>query len=41
MKKCEEQHHVDLLLKHVKAKLKLMEEIDVEFQNEVELRRIL
>jgi hypothetical protein len=41
MKKCVEQHHVDLLLKYVKAKLKLMEEVDVEFQNEVELGRIL
>jgi hypothetical protein len=33
MKRSVEQHHVDLLLKYVKAKLKFMEEVDVEFQN--------
>jgi hypothetical protein len=41
MKKSVEQHHVDLLLKYVKAKLKFVEEVDVEFENEVELGRIL
>jgi hypothetical protein len=33
MKKSVEQHHIDLLLKYVKANLKFMEEVDVEFQN--------